>query len=367
MLKVDLVVVQRGWGGGEEQARLLAHGLRQSGHDCRILARKGTLFAHRLADEGFPVEVFAGRGRSPRTLWQLRRVLRERCPDVLHLNDSHAVTAAGMAALGLKIPARIAARRTFFPLRSSLQYRRLCDRLICVAEGVANLCRDAGIPSEMLRVVYDGADPAFAQTGDRRRGRAALAVTDDQPLLVCVANLLACKGHDVLLAAMAGVLQQHPRAVLALAGRGPLRPALEQQARQAGIESQIRFLDFRDDVPDLVQAADLFVLPSRLEGLGSVLIEVMLGGRPIVTTTAGGIPDLLGRDEQLAWTVPPDDAPALAQAILSALEDPAERTRRAERAYQKALHTFTVDHMVAGTLAVYEELLGRHHEPASAA
>ena len=129
-----------------------------------------------------------------------------------------------------------------------------------------------------------------------------------------------------MLEALPAVIQKLPNAVLALAGDGELHETLRRQAEQLGVLPHVRFLGFRDDVADLIHAADLFVLPSHLEGLCSTLIDVMLAGRPIVTTTAGGIPDLLGRDEPggepVAWLVPPRNGPALAEAILQALASP---------------------------------------------
>ncbi len=103
-LTVALVSTQRRWHGGEEQARLLAVGLRQRGWRCVIFARRGGDFAERMAAEGFETVAFAGGGRSPAALWQIRRALRRLRPDVLHYNDSHAMTAAGLAALGLHVP-----------------------------------------------------------------------------------------------------------------------------------------------------------------------------------------------------------------------------------------------------------------------
>ncbi len=157
------------------------------------------------------------------------------------------------------------------------------------------------------------------------------------------------------------MIQKLPNVVLALAGDGELHETLRRQAEQLGVLPHVRFLGFRHDVPDLIHAADLFVLPSHLEGLCSTLIDVMLAGRPIVTTTAGGIPDLVGRDESggepVAWLVPPRNGPALAEAILQAVASPDRCAAMQERARQRALRRFTADCMVEATLAVYREAI----------
>jgi glycosyltransferase involved in cell wall biosynthesis len=108
-------------------------------------------------------------------------------------------------------------------------------------------------------------------------------------------------------------------------------------------------------------AADLFVLPSLSEALPVTLMEAMLAGCPMATTTAGGIGDLVGNQHSgetpVAWTVPPGDPQALAAAILEGLDDQALRTDRIERARRRVLERFTADRMVEATLAVYREIL----------
>ena len=365
-LTVALVSTQERWHGGEEQARLLALGLRGAGGRCAILARRGGAFARRMVAAGFEVTEFLANGRSPWALWQIRRHVRRIRPDVLHYNDSHAITSGGLASIGQKIPARIAARRLDFDVRWPARYRMLCDRVICVSRAVADVCLRCGIPQRMLRVVHDGVDPARVASGCRERGRRALGAADDDTLLLCVAKLTDHKGHAFLLDGMPAVLQAEPRALLLLAGDGELREELEGRARRLGIERQVRFLGYRDDVPDLIHAADLFVFPSHMEGMGSTLIDVMLAGIPIVTTTAGGIRDVTGSDdprvEPTAWAVPPRNPPALAAAILEALASPERRAQHADRARRRALALFTADHMVEATLGVYREFLDARGE-----
>ena len=408
-LTVALVSTQRRWHGGEEQERLLAEGLRRRGCRCVVIARRGGMFAERMAAEGYEVETFPGGGRSPAAIWRIRRILRKIRPEILHFNDSHSIDAAGIASLGLRIPVRTAARRVDFPIRSPRRYRWFCDCIICVSNAVAETCRRGGIPQRLLRVVHDGADPARAKSGDRSRGRDSLQLDDGQTLLLTVATLAENKGHRFLLEAMPEVLRKTPNAVLALAGDGELLESLRQQAERLGIGSHVRFLGFRDDVYDLIHAADLFVMPTYREGLCSTLIDVMLAGRPIVATTAGGIPDLLGRssplkksaleypgataglsssdfpgnanrtagqassgapysppaplpngegsDDPVAWLVPPRDSQSLEEAIIEAFNSPERAELFQRQARERAERNFTADRMVDRTLALFHELL----------
>lgn len=314
-----------------------------------------------MVPEGFPVATFFGSGRDPFSFLRIRRHLCRIRPQVLHMNDPHALTSTGLASLGLAIPARVASRHCCFPIHHPFRYGRLCDRLICVIAAVADVCREAGVPAEMLRIVHCGSDEVAVRSGNRRRGRESLGLSDDQPLLLTVALLNECKGHAFLLDALPTIIREHPDVCVALAGDGETAAALKDQARRLGIEAHVRFLGYRHDVPDLLVAADLFVMPSLMEGFCSVLIEAMLAGRPIVTTTVGGIPEVVGSNgstaEPVAWAVPPSDSQALAAAILEALDSPRDRSQRGSCGQRRALAHFTASRMVEKTLEVYRELL----------
>jgi glycosyltransferase involved in cell wall biosynthesis len=148
-----------------------------------------------------------------------------------------------------------------------------------------------------------------------------------------------------------------------LSGDGELRESLEAEASRLGVKDLVRFLGYRDDVPDLLAACDLFVFASHLEGLGSSLIDVMFARRPIVSTSAGGIPDLLGdrgaSDAAVARLVPPRNSQALAEAICKSLANPLAMQPLVDRAETRALADFSAQRMVDKTLAVYRDVLAR--------
>jgi len=355
-LRIALVSTQKNWHGGEDQAALLAEGLQQRGHQCLLLAREDGEFTRRMRRRGWKVTTFSGRGRSPREVWNLRRHLRQMAPEVLYLNDPHAITSAGLAAVGLPIGVRLAARRVDFPLRSTFRYRHLCDGLLCVSSAVRDACRRAGLDANCLHLVHDGVNADRMKEGLRSRGRLAIGIHRDTPLLLTVANLTDHKGHRFLMDALPRIVSRFPGLVWALAGDGLLRSELEAHARRLGVESHVRFLGYRSDVPDLVAAADRFVMPSHMEGLCSSIADAMLAGCPVIATRAGGIPDLLDVREDEArpagWLVPVRDSGALANAVISSLEEPGEAERRASVAYDRAVAEFTVDVMVERTLDV---------------
>jgi glycosyltransferase involved in cell wall biosynthesis len=361
-LSVAIVSTPKNWYGGEEQIALLARGLRRNGHPVHIVARRGGALAQRMRSEDFAVSEFTGNGRNPLAVWQIRRHLQRIRPDVLQYNDSHALTAAGLAACGLKIPVRIAMRHVSLPIRSPWRFHRLADRVICVSNAVAEVCREAGLSNDRLRVVFPATDAERIRAGNRLAGRSSIGIGVCQPMILVVGSLTENKGHRFLLDAMPAILRRYPEACLVLTSDGPQKEPLQQQAEQLGIAERVRFLGYCDNIPDLMRGADLFVLPSiGGEGLPAVLLDAMFAGTPFVATAVGGIADITGGDdsssEPLAWIVPPRDSSALADAVLHAFEHPEECAVRADRAGRRAEQYFTIDHLVNGMVEVYREAM----------
>lgn len=361
-LNIVHLSTEKGWHGGEEQSRLLAKGLQDRGHGSMFAARVNGKCAQRMVDEEFAVIPLPGRARNPIAIMRLRRALRKWRPHVLHAHDSHAVKLMGAVTLGLRdAPVRICSRRVDFPIRSAWLYRACCDRIIAVSDAVRNVCTASGIPQEMTCVVHDGIDPARVMAGNRARGRQALGLDNGELLVLAVATLTDHKGHTFLLQALPSVLERQPNAVVALVGDGPLAESLKREAKDRGVDRCTKFLGYRNDVPDLMRAADLFVMPSHLEGLGSSVIDAMFARTPIVSTTAGGLAELLGpmanEAEPVAWTVPPRDPSRLCQAIVEAMDCPDEARRRVDRAERRARRYFTNDCMCDRTLETYYDVL----------
>jgi glycosyltransferase involved in cell wall biosynthesis len=360
-VKVVFISTEKSWHGGEEQLRLLVAGAIAAGHECRVAAREGSIVAETIGATGAAVLKLPRSIRGLRSIWRLRRALREFKPDVIHANDPHALSLQRSVTWGRSVPARVCSRRVLFPIFGTRKYCKGCDRMICVSHAIAEVCRNSGIPADMIRVVHDGTDPTRIAAGDARRGRAALALTDDVPLVLCVAQLAQYKGHRYLLEAMPEVLAAHPRAILALAGDGPLGDELKAQCRALSLDGAVRFLGYRTDVPDLVQACSLFVLASPEEGLGTSVLDAMFAHRPVVAADAGGIPEMLRDDagQACGWLAVPRDPKSLARQINESLSSPDECARRVNLAQTWASREFAAATMVGRTLEVFAEVLAR--------
>jgi glycosyltransferase involved in cell wall biosynthesis len=217
------------------------------------------------------------------------------------------------------------------------------------------------VPRDRLEVIPRGRDPErLGRRNPERRARvrAGLGVPPESQLLVAVARQEHQKGLDALLEALPGVLSRTRGVRLVVAGRdGNQTPLLRATVRRLGLEGTVAFLGPRDDVADLLGAADTVVIPSRWEGLSNVLIEAMALEAPVVASDLPTLEDAV-TDGDTAILVPPADPVRLAAAIVATLADPAAARARAQRARERFLERFTIDRVVDQMLGFYDRALG---------
>ncbi|RKY19566.1 MAG: glycosyltransferase family 1 protein, partial [Planctomycetota bacterium] len=270
----------------------------------------------------------------------------------------------GWAARRAGIPA-ITTRRMDRPVKpgwlTRLTYERLTCRAVAIAPAVAEILRRGGVPEDRIVTICSSVDvEALRVPGaagpTRERLRAELGARDDQLLLLGLARLTRRKGFDLLLQALAA-RRDDPRWALALAGEGEARHELQRQAASLGLAERVRFPGRRDDVPELLAAADVFVMPSRAEGLGVAALEAMAAGRPVLGARVGGLADAVAHDET-GLLVPPEDVPALGAALDMLLNDSALRERLGAAGPVRVEAGFSARGMVDAYLALYHDVLG---------
>jgi glycosyltransferase involved in cell wall biosynthesis len=223
-----------------------------------------------------------------------------------------------------------------------------------VSQGVAGRMRARGVPDRKIRVVGNGVDVDRLPAPTHPRLRGELVGSADRAVVLTIARLDAQKGLEYLLTAAADV----PNAVFVLVGEGREQPALEAKARMLGVADRVRFLGHRDDVPDLLAACDLFVLPSLYEGLPLSVLEAMASARPVVATAIAGTSEAVVHGET-GLLVPPADPTGLAGAIRALLVDGALARRMGEAGRARVCREFSLRRMIDRVTEVYDELLQR--------
>ena len=220
-----------------------------------------------------------------------------------------------------------------------------------------NLERRIGEPEQFVNIP-SGIDLERFETSEREAGnvKASLGLSPSVRLIGSVGRLEPIKGHAYLLDAFAILAPRFPDLHLALVGDGELLPELRSRAENAGLTDRVLFLGWREDVPALLHAFDLFVFPSLSEGMGRALVEAMAAGLPVVATKAASIPEVLA-DGEAGYLVEPSSGASLAAGIEKVLLD-RELQSRLVKAGRERARDYSVEAMLQKIEAVYQEVLG---------
>ena len=333
-------------------------GLRARGHRAVIVAHpEGVLYQR--ASEGDDLVPLGPRSEVDlASAWRLARVISLYAPDIVHVHDPHAVAMASLAlSFGVSpaAPTLVASRRVDFHLQghsfSRWKYRQV-ERFIAASGAIADVLVADGIPRGRISVVHDGIDVDKVMSAPAGNLHAEFWFPKGAPVLVNVGALVPHKGQKHLIDAMALVRRRVPDAQLVIFGEGDLRATLQQQIRELELEKHVVLAGFRDDVLSLTRSAEVFVMSSVTEGLGSTVLDAMAMGLAVVGTHAGGIPEAV-KDGVTGLLVPPGNPEALADALASVLGDPVQRIKMGLAGRARVRAEFGVDRMVEGTLEAY--------------
>lgn len=327
-------------------------------------ALAAALGAHGVAALGFGAR---GRWTYPLAAARLSRHLRTSRVEVLHAHLFDPSVVGLIASRIARTPIRVHTRHysdyhTRIGRRWHLRLDQLCTRLshavIAVSQHTADhLINVEGAPRGKVHVIHNGIDFDRVRTSPDAVARVKAAFRGpDGLLLVTVGRLHPEKGYEYLFRALAAAKARIPEVRLLVAGEGQFERTYRDMVAGLGLAETVLFLGFRTDVADLVSAADLFVLPSVAEAFGIAVAEAVYLGTPVLATSCGGIPEIVeqGRDGVL---VPPGDVPALADALVSLLNDPARCAQLRSAGTARIRAQFSFEKMVAAYESLYARLL----------
>jgi glycosyltransferase involved in cell wall biosynthesis len=303
-----------------------------------------------------------------RAIGDLARLMREKRIDVVHSHLYHANLYGRLAAWRARVPAVATVHNTYTKrkLHRQLLNRWLAHisaRVVAVSEDVrSDLMRHDGIAEQKITVIHNGIDVRRVQTTlTRSEARARLGLAGDAIVLGCVGRLEDQKGHRFLLEALARLNDPQRGAArfhLVLVGDGRLRAELEKRAAGLGVAARTMFLGTRHDIPEILKALDVCVMPSLWEGLSVAMLEAMAAGLPLVISDVSGVSQVVGNDEY-GLKVPVGDVAALTQAIRALADAPERRAALGAAARQRVLAKFSAHAMLTGLSRLYEEVSSR--------
>jgi glycosyltransferase involved in cell wall biosynthesis len=249
-----------------------------------------------------------------------------------------------LPSLNVKTKTKVHQRLEWFVLR------HFCDRVISVSEEARQYhLKVSGAPEGQVTTIYNGIElSAFSDLGkthERNLVRAELGIPQDANVLVTVAVLRPPKGIQYMIRALPAVLESHPNTYYLIVGSGSHQDVLVQEAVGAHVTERVVFAGMRKDVPRLLAAGDIFVLPTLTEALPTVLAEAMASKLPIVATRVGGIPEMV-TEGQNGLLLEPEDVDGLSRVCIRLLTNPEERLSMGAEGWRIADQKFSAERQV---------------------
>jgi glycosyltransferase involved in cell wall biosynthesis len=368
-LRVLMIDSETTWRGGQNQLALLLRGLSDHRVAARIAAPRDAaiLKSGMHALESVPLSIrhgmdFVAAARLARHLHQARY-------DIIHCHSSHAHSTAFLATWPERLlkgvqasprrPRIVVSRRVAFPLSrrgpSALKYRS-ADLYLAISSAVRDVLIASGVSAARVALVPSGVDlDVLRMRRDSDGIRAELGIERDATVVGTVAALTANKSVHDLVRAARDVATHIDNLRVVIVGEGPTRTELERLVARLDLQEHVLLTGFRSDVLDVLSVFDCFVLASRVEGLGTSIMDAQALGVPVVATRTGGTPDLV-QDGRTGLLVPPGDPELLGGAIVRMLRDPGLQARCTENARLRA-QRYDYRNMVRGTLDAYRTLL----------
>jgi glycosyltransferase involved in cell wall biosynthesis len=380
-VRVAIVINGLGTGGAERSLAELLPALVDAGIDARVavLHRRAEGVQESVLARGTNVHVLAAT-HWPGRVRELRAWLRSTAPALVHTTIFESDVCGRLAAAGTRTPVLTSLVNTSYaPARRAdpnvrawrlgltrqvdgWTARHLTERFHAITEAVkASAVVALGIDPARITVIERGRDDArLGRRSDQRRAevRARLGIDAGAEVVLHVGRQEFQKDHATLLRAVAS-LGHRPRLVTVMAGRrGNASADLDRLVAELGLGDRVRMLGHRDDVGDLLAAADVFAFPSRYEGLGGSLVEAMALSLPIVASRVDAIAETV-EDDGNALLVAPGDEEALADALARVLDDTVLASRMATRSRARFEERYTIQRSNERMIALYRELGGR--------
>lgn len=349
----------QGWGGQEIRIVAECKAMRAKGHEVVLACRKDAAIWIRAQEADIPVEDVGFRHTLDiGSIVRLQKILRQGYFDIIHTHSSIDSWCGGFAGRLAGVPV-VRSRHLSSPVKARMNnrwlYNAIPSAVITSGETIRTHLIETlqGNPDHIFSVPAGADHTRFHPDVDGQGVRAAFNYTDEHFVIGIVAVLRSWKGHHVLIEAIEKLRTSHPHLRLLIAGDGPVKKSLKTLTAEKQLKDVITFAGHREDVPNVIKALDLIVLPSlKNEATSQCIPQAMLIGTPAIVSTAGGLPEIVSQ-EQTGLLVPPRDSDALAKAIARMAEDSKLRQHCAEHARPFALENLTFEKQINDTEAIY--------------
>lgn len=359
--RIAHVISPNSWRGGEQQAIYLYEELEKLGVYQIILCAKGSATEKYCENHGLRFRSCKKRlNIDPLFARFIRRVCREETIDIVHPHDSGAHTLCVMAADLFSNPCPLVLhRRVDFPISSSWFSRykynhRAIKRIICVSEAVKEILQKDLRNKSLIRVVYDGIDVDAFNTPKGNILREEFHLDPVLPVVANIAALTQQKDYFTFIDTVVLLENEKIRAAYFAFGDGAQREKLEAYALEKGLKDKIRFVGFRTDIRAIIGEIDVLLFSSETEGLGTSILDCFAAGVAVVSTDAGGIPEIMIH-QKTGWMGKVKDPGSLAEGVKIALTHPEIRQQWIAEG-KKRVQLFKRSITAKNTLDIYQEI-----------
>lgn len=349
-MKILHVIASTGTGGAEQHVLDLCLNLRLAGVESEVAMPNQGRLGQQLGLKGFVTHTFGTGSRlNVFNLLRLRNIVRQSQADVVH---AHMPRSASMLRWSKQTKPCVATAHNI--VKHGWPFLH-CQRVICVSDMVCRSLNKHGYPLDNTVVIHNAVDTNRFTGLSRDLIREQMAWQDKQVIL-CVARLVPAKGQRYAIQAVARL--NRPDLRLVLAGSGTDENLLRDEAHALGISQQVVFAGNRQDVPQLLAGADIYVQPSIKEGFGIAFLEAMASGLACIGTRTGAIPEMVqtGRN---GWLIDAGNSDELADVLCNLLDNHHLRKQLGEQAARDARTTFSLQRQAQDTISVYQQVLMR--------
>lgn len=351
------------WRGGEQQIAYLIEELKALGIEQTVLCVEDSKLQVFCETQNIDYHSYKKVVTiSPGPGLRLKKIIQTQNIDLVHLHDAHAHTFAciGASIFGIPTP-YILSRRVDFPIKKSFLSRWKYNHpsikaIICVSNFIKKIIKPDIKDSSKIEVIHSGIDPSRFHFKKNNKLRKEYGIAANIPLIVNVAALAPHKDLYTFIDTAALILQQHPKAMfLLIGGDGGEEQGIRAYIKQKSLSNSIILCGFRNDIPEILPGADLFLFTSETEGLGTSLLDTLACQVPIVATRAGGIPEIIIH-EKSGLLADVKDAPGLAHQVLRLLKEEDLRAKVISGGLQK-LEGFKKAQTAGQTLEIYRDII----------
>lgn len=362
-MKILHINTERTWRGGEQQTFNLLMGLKRRNISSHLLCQTDSPMAEKAEEIGIKTFPISMHGEvDPLACFRIRTLINRFRYDILHSHTSHAHTLAFFSSIGTHVN-RLVTRRVDFSIfrhsfmkLSGIKYRYMADFYIAISHNIKDVLVNDGIPSGRIFVVHSGINPNRFDDVAKDYLIDEFNIKSSEQVVINVAHLAGHKGQEYLVKATPLVLAKIPTARFFIVGGGELMDELQTLAASMGLKQELIFTGFRRDVGAFYQIADLFVMSSVQEGLGTAVLDALALGKPVVAAHSGGIPEII-HDGETGRLVAPANPVALAEGIIEMLNHTDRAKQMAIQGRAMVRQKFSVEEMVAGNIEVYKKIL----------